>query len=118
MKRISFLSLGIGTVLLSYIGFYLWQPGGPRVLLLFTDICWVAFAWLAAALALKASRMFEVGAAARWLWLLLSAGMLVLGTAELLWPYYDFFDQPVAFPSAMDILWAIGYLPVMLSLLL
>ncbi|HSD84065.1 MAG TPA: hypothetical protein VLG46_09415 [Anaerolineae bacterium] len=117
MKRSSVLSLGVGVVLASYVGLYLGQPGGPRVLLLITDICFVAFAWLAAALALKATRMFEAGAAARWMWLLLSAGMLVLGTAELLWTYYNFLDQPVPFPSTMDILWAIGYLPVMLSLL-
>jgi len=118
MKRTSFLPLSSGGVLVVYVGLYVWQPGGPRVLLLITDVCFVAFAWLAAALALKASRVFEVGVAARWAWLLLSAGMLVLGTAELLWTYHNFLDLPVSFPSAMDVLWAMGYLPVLASLLL
>lgn len=118
MKKNWLTSISIPALLAVYGVLYVWQPGGARVLLLLTDILFVAFALLAALLALKASRMFEPGAAARWVWLLLSAGMLMLATAELLWAYHNFLDRPIPFPSAMDVLWAIGYLPVLLSLLL
>lgn len=118
MKRTPLLNLSLGSVLVVYVVLYLWQPGGPRVLLFLTDSLFVTFALLASFLAIKASRMFERGVTARWVWVLLSAGMLVLATAELLWTYYDFLAEPTPFPSAMDVLWAVGYLPVLLSLLL
>lgn len=118
MKRTWLTSASILALLVVYGVLYAWQPGGPRALLLLTDVLFVTFALLAAILALKASRMFEPGAAARRVWLLLSTGMLMLATAELLWTYHNFLDRPIPFPSAMDILWAIGYLPVLLSLLL
>jgi hypothetical protein len=106
----------IGLVAL-YIVMYIWQPGGVRLLIILTDVLSVAFAVLASTLALRASRMFEPGVPARRVWLLLGVGMSTWTAAELLWAYYRIvLDQAVPFPSVADILWALGYITVLVTL--
>ncbi len=101
-----------------YVVLYLWQPGGSTVLLCLTHAAFAVFASLAALLAWKASRMFEPGVASRRIWLLLSAGMTVLAFSELLWFVYYLSGQPAPYPSAVDISWGIGFVPVLVSLVL
>jgi hypothetical protein len=118
-KRTWFTLPNIIGVILIYIVLYIWQPGGSRGLLVLTDVCFALFALLAAVLALRASRLFEPGVTSRRVWLFFGAGMTVLTIAELVWGYYhNILNRELPFPSAADVLWAIGYLPVLLSLLL
>ena len=105
-------------LLVVYSVLYIWQPGGSAVLLFLTHASWAAFALLAAILALKASRMFEPGMASRRVWLLFGAGMTVLTFSEALWIIYHVLGQPLTYPSAVDISWGIGFIPILVSLVL
>lgn len=106
----------IGFVAL-YVVMYIWQPGGARLLGVLTDALFVAFAVLASALALRASRIFESGVPARRVWLLFGIGLAMLTAATLLWAYdRNFLGQAAPYPSPADILWALGYIPVLVSL--
>jgi len=108
----------IGFVLI-YGVLYIWQPGGVRVLDVVTDVLTLLCALLAAILALRASRMFESGTAARQAWLLFGIGMVTMTIAELVWAYYHIvLDQTLPFPSPADILWALSYVPILISLVL
>jgi len=117
MKRAWLTPISIISLVALYVVVYVWQPGGVRLLSMLTDILFVAFAVLASALALKASRMFEPGVPARRVWLLFGVGLAMLTAATLLWAYdRNFLDQAVPYPSSADILWALGYIPVLVSL--
>lgn len=118
MKRLWSIPAGIVGLLLVYSGLYLWQPGGREGLLILTHVGFAAFAWLAVALALRVVRMFEPGMTSRRAWLLFGAGLTVLAISESLWLYVYFSGQPVAYPSLVDISWAIGFIPVLISLVL
>ena len=119
MKRTWFIPMSIAGLIALYAAVYAWQPGGVERLKFLTDTLFAAFALLATVLAWKASRMFEPGMAQRRVWLLLSAGMAVLTSAQLLWIYYHvFLGQTGTRLSPADILWAISYLPILASLIL
>lgn len=116
MKRAWLTPTTITGLLVVYIALTIWQPGGSVVLLFLTHALWAAFALLAAVLALKASRMFEPGMASRRVWLLFGAGMSVLTFSETLWLIYHAVGQLPPYPSAVDISWGIGFVPVLASL--
>ncbi len=118
MKRAWLTPTTIGGLLALYSVWYLWQPGGAMVLLVVTHVLFAVFALLAAILALKASRMFEPGVASRRVWLLFGAGMSVLTFSESLWIVYYLAGQQISYPSAVDISWGIGFVPVLASLVL
>jgi hypothetical protein len=104
---------------LAYIVLYVWQPGGVQVLELVTDMLALMFAAIAAILALRASRMFEPGVSARRVWLLFGVGMTIMTGAEALWTYYrNVLDLQTLTFTAADVLWAISYIPVLISLVL
>ncbi len=118
VKRIPLTPSVIGLVL-AYVILYIWQPGETRVLNLVTDLLTALLALLASCLAYKASRLFEAGTAARRAWLLFSVGLAAMTTAELVWAYYHIvLDQQIPFPSPADILWAMSYIPILISLIL
>jgi hypothetical protein len=118
LKRIWLTPASIIGLLLVYGGLYIWQPGGGEVLLVLTHTSFAVFALLAAILALRASRLFEPGIAARRVWLFFGAGMTVLTVSESLWIYDYFSGQPAAYPSPVDVSWAIGFVPILASLVL
>ena len=118
LKRIWLTPASISGLLLVYGGLYIWRPGGSEVLLVLTHISFAVFACLATLLALRASRLFEPGIAARRVWLFFGAGMTVLAVSESLWIYYYFSGQPAAYPSPVDVSWAIGFIPILASLVL
>ncbi len=101
-----------------YIAWTIWQPGGSQVLLYVTHVSWAICAWLAAIWALRASRMFEPGVSARHVWVLFGAGITALAISEVLWIAYHISGQPIPYPSLVDILWGIGFLPILASLVL
>ena len=118
MKRPWLIPVSITGLLLVYVVLYLWQPGGGDVLFLVTHALFSVFALLASALALRASRMFEPGVASRRVWLFFGAGMTMLTASEMLGIFYYFGGKEVPYPSPIDVLWAIGYIPVLASLVL
>lgn len=119
MMKKTWLMPSILSLVLGYVGLYIWQPGGVRVLNLLTDALAVLFALLASFLAVSAHRMFEPGTASRRAWLLFGLGMAAMAAAEFSWAYYhDILAEPVPFPSPADILWAISYIPILVSLVL
>ena len=52
------------------------------------------------------------------MWLLFGAGMTVLAISESLWIAYQVVGQPLPYPSLVDISWAIGFIPILISLVL
>jgi hypothetical protein len=119
MMKKTWLTPSIVGLVLAYGALYLWQPGGVRLLDIVNDALLVLFALLASFLAVKASRMFEPGTAARRAWLLFGIGMAAMTAAELVWAYYHVvLNQSSPFPSPADILWAISYVPILASLIL
>ncbi len=118
MKRMWLTPALIVGLLVMYLALYIWQPGGTAVLLCLTHISFTAVAVLAAILALKAARMFEPGTASRRVWLFFGAGMTVLAISEVLWIVYYVLGQPISYPSAIDVSWAIGFIPILVSLVL
>jgi hypothetical protein len=118
MKKDRLIPATIFGLLVVYIAWTIWQPGGAAVLLHLTHILFAVCAWLAAILALRASRMFEPGVSARHVWVLFGAGMTALALSETLWIAYRVAGQPIPYPSLVDILWGIGFLPILASLVL
>jgi len=119
MKKTWFTPASIAGLIVLYAALYAWQPGGVRLLKILSDTLFAIFGLLATVLALKASQMFEPGVASRRVWLLFGVGMAVLTAAQLLWTFYHaLLDQAEPYPSLADLLWAIGYIPVLASLLL
>jgi hypothetical protein len=117
MKRAWLTPISIIGLVGLYVVIYIWQPGGVRLLNILTDVLGVAFAILASALALRARQMFEPGVAQRRVWLFFGVGMVMWTMAEVLWTYYrNFLNQAVPFPSSADLLWVLGYIPVLVSL--
>jgi hypothetical protein len=119
MKKTWLIPASITGLIVLYAALYVWQPGGVRLLEILSDTLLATFGLLATVLALKASQMFEPGAASRRVWLLFGVGMAVLTAAQLLWTfYYVVLSQAEPYPSLADLLWAIGCIPVFASLLL
>jgi|GEM_PF-5785881 len=118
MKQDRLIPATIAGLLAGYSAWTIWQPGGSAVLLHLTHSLFAAGAWLAAILALRASRMFEPGVSSRRVWILFGAGMTALATSETLWIAYHLVGQPIPYPSLVDILWGIGFLPILASLVL
>ena len=118
MKKDRLIPATIVGLLAVYGAWYVLQPGGSIVLLQLTHILLAVCAWLAAILALRASRMFEPGVSARRVWVLFGAGMTALAISESLWIAYWVVGQPIPYPSLIDILWGIGFLPILASLVL
>jgi hypothetical protein len=118
MKKDRLISAAIVGVLAVYIAWAVWQPGGSAVLLFVTHVLFAVCAWLAAILALRASRMFEPGVSSRYVWVLFGAGMTALAISESLWIAYHVAGQPIPYPSLVDIVWGIGFVPILASLVL
>ena len=118
MKRAWLTPIVIIGLMLVYVALYIGQPGGGEVLLLLTHTSFAAFALLASILALRAARLFEPGVTSRRVWLLFGAGMTVLTISESLWLYYYLAGRNVPYPSAVDVSWAVGFVPVLASLVL
>jgi hypothetical protein len=118
MKKARLIPTVIAGVLALYLAWTIWQPGGADMLLYLTHVLFAACAWLAAILALRASRVFEPGVSSRRVWLLFGAGMTALAISETLWIAYHVAGQPIPYPSLVDILWGIGFLPILASLVL
>jgi len=119
MKKTWFTPASIAGLIVLYAALYAWQPGGINLLKVLSDTLSVIFGLLATVLALKASQRFEPGAASRRVWLLFGVGMVILTAAQLLWTFYHvFLSQAEPYPSPADILWALGYVPVLGSLVL
>jgi hypothetical protein len=118
MKKDRLIPAAIIGLLTVYLAWTIWQPGGSEVLLYLTHVAFAASALLASLLTLKAARTFEPGMSSRYVWLLLSAGLMVLTFSESLWIVYHVLRQPQPYPSVVDISWGIGFLPMLASLVL
>ena len=118
-RRILFPGLAILVVVVLFIAAYVWQPGGVRVLELLSDVGCLIAATLAAALAFIACSRFDRGIPQRHAWLLLGAGMALWAVAEFLWMYFEIgANEEVPYPSPADVVWAVGYVPLILGMYL
>jgi hypothetical protein len=114
-----FARLAVIAVLLAFIAVYVWQPGGIRGLEVISNGLDFAAALLAAAFALAAGSRFDRGRPQRRAWFLLGTGLAFWAAAECVWTYFQIYvGVDVPYPSGADVIWAIGYAPLILGLYL
>jgi hypothetical protein len=105
--------------LVLFLGVYIGQPGGTRLLEVFSDGLYSAAAILGAVLLLLASTRFDRGLVQRRVWFMLGSGMALWAIAELVWAYFQLgIGEDVPYPSLADLIWGIGFAPLILGLFL
>ncbi len=118
-QRTWYARLVILAILLTFIGVYVWQPGGTRVLEVVSDGLYLGAAIVAAILALLASSRFDHGLPQRRAWMLLGTGLALWAVAECIWMYFQIgAGREVPYPSVADVIWGIGYVPLILGMYL
>jgi hypothetical protein len=118
-RQILFPRLAVLFVVGLFTVLYIWQPGGARQLTFFSDVVCILAAALAAILAFLAGSRFDRGVPQQRAWLLLGVGMALWTVAESLWMYFEVgLDVEVPYPSFADVIFAIGYIPLVLGLLI
>jgi len=114
-----FARLVILTILALFIAVNIWQPGGIRLLEVLSDGLDLGAALLATVFSFAAGARFDRGLAQRRAWFLLGTGMALWTVAECIWTYLHIgAGLGVPYPSFADIIWAIGYAPLILGLAL
>ena len=117
MKRDWLAPLGAVGLLVLYTAVYVWQPGGQDRLVTISHVLYAAFALLAAALAMRAAFTFDRGRPQRRAWVFIGTGLVCWATAEILWAYCQIFRPvEVPSPSPADILWLVGYIPIVVGM--
>jgi hypothetical protein len=118
-RRPWFARLVILAILLAYIALNFWQPGGIRRLEIVSDGLDLGAALLATVFSFAAAARFDRGLPQRRVWFLLGTGMALWTVAECVWTYLQLgAGRQVPYPSFADIVWAIGYAPLILGLFL
>jgi hypothetical protein len=118
-QRTWFARLVIIALLVSFIAAYIWRPGGTRALEFVSDGLYLGAAIVASVLALIASSRFDHGLPQRRVWVLLAAGLGLWAVAEGIWMYFQIgAGRDVPYPSLADIIWGIGYVPLILGMFL
>ena len=116
-RRILIPRLAVLVLLVLFVATYVGQPGGAGGLEMFSDTVCLLAAALAAAFAFIASSRFDHDVPQRRAWLLLGAGMALWAAAECLWMYFEVGPgEEVPYPSFADVIWAVGYAPLILGL--
>jgi len=116
-RRVALARIVVLIILALVLAMYILQPGGVRPLKLFSDVACLAAALAAVALAFVAASRFNRGAPQQHAWFLLGAGMGTWSVAECLWMYFDVsLGDAVPYPSPADVIWAVGYLPLIIGL--
>lgn len=115
--RIWFPRVAILVVALVFLAMYILQPGGIRPLEVFSDVACLLAAALAAVLAFVASARLDRGSPQHRAWMLIGLGMAMWTAAELLWMYLEVgIGDDVPYPSPADIIWVVGYVPLIIGL--
>jgi len=111
--------LVILAILLAYTALNIWQPGGIRLLEAVSDGLDLGAALLATVFSFAAAARFDRGRPQRRVWYLLGTGMALWTVAECIWTYLQLgAGRQVPYPSFADIIWAVGYAPLVLGLFL
>ena len=96
---------------------YLFEPLGPGTRTYVSNFGTVLAAWSVVVLAFLLMRSYDRKETAWRIWIAMFLGFLLWGVGEILWAYYDLLPGgDVPFPSAADLLWAVGYLPLWVAL--
>ena len=111
--------LVILAILALFIAVNIWQPGGIRFLEVLSNGLGLGAALLATVFSFAAAARFDRGLPQRRVWFLLGTGMALWAVAECIWTYLQIgAGLDVPYPSFADILWAIGYAPLVVGLIL
>ena len=114
-----FARLVVLAILLAFIALNVRQPGGTRLLEVVSDGLYLGAAIVAAILALVASSRFDHGLPQRRTWILLGTGLAFWAVAECIWMYFQIgAGREVPYPSVADVIWGIGYIPLILGMYL
>jgi hypothetical protein len=104
------------------VAILLYIPGvssllGPFWTLAIYDLMVIAAALLAAFLAALLWRVFERGETLSAIWGCIAVGSILWATAEIIWSYDQLWGgNSLPSPSLADVLWIIGYIPIILAL--
>jgi diguanylate cyclase len=82
------------------------------------DLGNVVLAWGAAGISLMLAGSFSKGEVLRRIWLLLGVGLLLWGTGEFVWALYELVLGIDPYPSAADVMYILGYIPLLAGMYL
>ena len=113
--------IAIGMVLLSSLIYLpgIYQALGAFAVLIIYDVCVVAFALTAAVLAALLWRTFDPGETLSLIWGTIAIGLTAWAIGEIIWSSDQIWGgNSLPYPSAADLLWILGYLPIIWALIL
>jgi hypothetical protein len=97
----------------------IYQAIGSVTVLWLYDVTLVLFALAGAILALLLWRSFIRGEVLKAIWGSMGLGLLLWATGEVIWVFYELvLQQDSPYPSAADIAFVIGYIPLFSALIL
>lgn len=116
-------STGIALAALGVIGLLyagpVYRAFGARFVLWIYDLAIIAVALVAAVLSVQIWRSFSRGEASRNIWAGLALGLGLWVVGEALWSYDQLIGgNSLPDPSAADLVWVIGYIPMIYGLFL
>jgi hypothetical protein len=121
MKKPNILWLCSGVVIVFNFIIYLTRWGGENFLTFTSDALPVVCSFFALYFLWKAFQSFRSFDFARITWLLIGIAIALFSMAEIVYGYLEVFrkmDMNIHFPSTADLLWAVGYLPLLAGLIM
>ncbi|HNX65578.1 MAG TPA: hypothetical protein PKH02_01775 [Bacteroidales bacterium] len=101
--------------------FYLTRPGGDKMLLYVSDLLPVICSGICVFCLVKTVKKFQEWDFTKTSWLMIHTGIALYFIAEITYGVLEVFeivDMDVAFPTIADYIWAIGYIPIVVGLLM
>jgi hypothetical protein len=96
-----------------------YREAGTTAVNWFYNLGTVFLAGLSTVLMVMMWRTFERGEILWFVWGLLALGMFLWTLGETIWAYYELIlEEETPYPSAADVAWVIGYIPLTVGLLL
>jgi len=119
MKKTWLIPASIVGLVALYAILYAWQPGGVRLLKILSDTLFCDIRFVCYGLGIESKPEVRAGCSVAPRVAALWHRDGCLDRAQFLWTFYHaFLDQVEPYPSFADLLWAIGYIPVLASLVL
>lgn len=112
---------GIALCAVSLIGLLyagpIYRAVGPNTVLWIYDLAIISSVLMAVGLAFLLWRSFSPGEASKGIWACLGVGLLLWAVGEGLWSYDQLIGgEKLPYPSAADVAWLVGYIPLTLGL--
>lgn len=119
MKKSTFVWVVSVTLIAVNLVFYLFKPGGERILLYVSDGLPILCSFIAIFGLYKAFSGLRLLDLTKRAWLMIMLGMVFFSVAEIVYAFLEVgfgYDMNDAFPTVADIFWCLGYVPLIAGL--